>query len=51
MAIPNHPEHRDHLSTDDPDVSQRALSSKALPLVVLVVLIITIIATYYWYAA
>ena len=51
MAIPNHPDHRDQLSTDNPDTSQRALSSKALPLVVLVVLLITIIASYYWYAA
>lgn len=51
MAIPPHSDyHLDHPSAD-PDVSQRALSSRALPIVVLVVLLITIIATYYWYAA
>ena len=47
MAIPHH---SDHPSTE-PDKSQRAYSSQALPLVVLIVLLITIIATYYWYAS
>ena len=46
MAIPHHP---DHLPTER-DNSQRAYSSKALPIVVLIVLLVTIIATYYWYA-
>ena len=51
MAIPPQSNyHRDHPSTD-PDTSQRVLSSRALPIIVLVVLVITVIASYYWYAA
>ncbi len=54
MAIPQHPDHRsdhhlDHPSADR-DTSERAFSSRALPIVVLIVLLITVIATYYWYA-
>ena len=52
MAIP-HPSdqpHRDHPSVE-PDTSQRVMGSRILPIVVLIVLLITIIATYYWYAA
>lgn len=48
MTIPHQPDH--HHPSTDPDVSERALSSRALPIVVLIVLLITIIATYYWYA-
>jgi hypothetical protein len=48
MALPHHP---DHLHATERDNSQRAYSSKALPIVVLIVLLITIIATYYWYAS
>ncbi len=58
MAIPQHPDHRsDHRSdhhldhpSADRDTSERAFSSRALPIVVLIVLLITVIATYYWYA-
>lgn len=49
MAIPNLPDHPDH-PPGRRDLSQRAMSSKALPIVVLIVLLITVVATYYWYA-
>lgn len=47
MATPNHP---DPLTTEERDPTQRVYSSKTLPIVVLIVLFITVVATYYWYA-
>ena len=46
MAIPHQPNHH----PTERDNSQRAYGSNTLPIVVLIVLLITIIATYYWYA-
>lgn len=50
MAIPHNPDNRSDQPPTDRDTTQRAFSSKALPIVVLIVLLITIIAAYYWYA-
>jgi hypothetical protein len=46
MTIPHHPDP----SSTERDTTQKAYSSKALPIVVLIVLFITVVATYYWYA-